>query len=144
LGALAERCQSSGAAALFPLNYNGRSECTPAEPEDELIRRLMNQHQRASDKGFGRAAGPDAIDCAERRFAAVGYQVRRETSDWLLLPEQRELQRQLIEGWAQAAEEIAPEQSAMIHDWLARRLAHIETGRSQVVVGHEDVAAWLP
>jgi hypothetical protein len=144
LSALAERCRSSGAAALFPLNYDGRSQCTPAEPEDELIRHLMNQHQRASDKGFGPAAGPDAIDCAERRFAAVGYQVRRETSDWLLLPEQRELQRQLIEGWAQAAEEIAPEQSAMIHDWLARRLAHVETGRSQVVVGHEDVAAWLP
>ena len=68
--------------------------------EDDAIRDLMNRHQRASDKGFGRAAGPDAVDCAERSFAAAGYQVRREASDWMLLPEQRALQRQLIEGWA--------------------------------------------
>ena len=62
----------------------------------------------------------------------------------MLAPEQRELQRQLIEGWAQAAEEIAPEQTPMIRDWLARRLAHVEAGRSHVIVGHEDLAAWLP
>jgi hypothetical protein len=104
----------------------------------------MNRHQRTNDKGFGSAAGPDAVDCAERWFVAAGYHVRREPSDWRLTPEQGELQRQLIEGWAQAAREIAPQQMGMIHDWLARRLAHVEAGCSQVVVGHEDLAAWLP
>lgn len=143
LRALAARCRTSGAAALFTLNYSGRSRCTPAEAEDDTIRDLMNRHQRTNDKGFGRAAGPDAVDCAERRFAAAGYRVRREASDWILLPEQGELQRRLIEGWAQAAEEIAPEQTSIVRDWLARRLAHVEAGRSHVVVGHEDVAAFL-
>lgn len=142
LRALAGRCRTSGAAALFTLNYNGRSRCTPVEAEDDAIRDLMNRHQRTSDKGFGLAAGPDAVDCAERGFAAVGYQVRRAASDWRLLPEQRELQRQLIEGWAQAAEEISPEQAPMIHAWLGRRLAHVEAGRSHVCVGHDDLAAW--
>jgi len=61
----------------------------------------------------------------------------------MLLPAERALQRQLIEGWAQAAEEMAPEQTSMIHNWLGRRLAHVETGRSRVVVGHDDLAAWL-
>ena len=144
LRALAERCGTSRSAALFALNYNGRSRCTPAEAEDDAIRDLMNRHQRTNDKGFGPAAGPDAVDCAEHRFVAAGYQVRREASDWILRPEQHELQRRLIDGWAQAAEEIAPEQTTMIHDWLARRLAHVETGRSHVVVGHDDLAAWLP
>ena len=144
LRVLAGRCRTSGAAALFTLNYNGRSQCTPAEAEDDAIRDRMNRHQRTNDKGFGRAAGPDAVDCAERWFAAAGYQVRRETSDWNLAPEQGELQRQLIEGWAQAAEEIAPEQTPMIRDWLERRLAHVEAGRSRVIVGHDDLAAWLP
>jgi hypothetical protein len=143
LRALAGRCRTSGAAALFTLNYNGRSRCSPAEAEDDAIRDLMNRHQRTSDKGFGLAAGPDATDCAERWFAAVGYQVRREASDWILAREQTELQRQLIEGWAQAAEEIAPGQAPMIGDWLARRLAHVEAGHSRIVVGHEDLAAWL-
>jgi hypothetical protein len=61
----------------------------------------------------------------------------------MLRPGQDELQRQLMEGWAHAAEEMAPGQASMIHNWLARRLAHVETGRSRVVVGHEDLAAWL-
>ena len=143
LRALAERCRTSRAAALFTLTYNGRSQCIPVEAEDDAIRDLMNRHQRANDKGFGRAEGPDAVDCAERSFAAAGYQVRREASDWMLRPGQDELQRQLMEGWAHAAEEMAPGQASMIHNWLARRLAHVETGRSRVVVGHEDLAAWL-
>jgi len=143
LRALAARCRAGRTAALFTLNYNGRSQCLPVEAEDDAIRDLMNRHQRTNDKGFGRAAGPDAVDCAAASFAAAGYQVRREASDWVLHPEQRELQRQLIEGWAHAGEEIAPEQASMIHNWLARRLAHVEEGRSRVVVGHDDVAAWL-
>ena len=142
LRALAERCLTSRAAAIFTLNYNGRSECIPVEAEDDAIRDLMNRHQRSNDKGFGRAAGPDAVDCAALSFGAAGYEVRREASDWILHPGQRELQRQLIEGWAHAAKEIAPEQTSMIHNWLARRLAHVEEGRSRVVVGHEDLAAW--
>jgi hypothetical protein len=143
LGTLAGRCRASGAAVLFTLNYDGRSRCTPAEAEDDAIRDLMNRHQKSSDKGFGRAAGPDAIGCAERCFTAAGYQVRRERSDWMLTPEQEHLQRQLIEGWAQAAEEIAPEQAPVIRGWLARRLAHVAAGRSHVIVGHEDLGAWL-
>ncbi len=144
LRTLAWHCREAGAAVLFALTYNGRSRCSPEEPEDDAIRELMNRHQRASDKGFGPAAGPEAIECAARSFAAVGYHVRREASDWVLLPDMRELQRQLIEGWAEAALEIAPGQAAMVGSWLTRRLAHVEAGRSRVRVCHEDLAAWLP
>ena len=143
LRALADRCRASGAAALFALTYNGQSSCIPVEPEDDTIRLLMNRHQK-TDKGFGAAAGPDATDDAARCFAAVGYRVRREATDWVLPPDARDLQRRLIEGWAEAAAEIAPERSAMIDGWLARRLAHVDAGRSRLTVGHEDLAAWLP
>jgi hypothetical protein len=143
LRALADRCRDVEATALFALTYNGRSQCVPAEAEDDLIRELMNRHQRGNDKGFGRAAGPDAVDCAERWFTAAGYHVRREPSDWRLAPDQRELQRQLLEGWADAAKEIASDQEPMIVDWLARRLSHVDAGRSHITVGHEDLAAWL-
>ena len=144
LRSVAGLCRAGGAAALFALTYNGRSHCSPAEPEDEAIRELMNRHQKTSDKGFGQAAGPGAVDCAERCFAEAGYHVRREASDWVLPPDARDLQRQLIDGWAEAVIEIAPERSAMIGDWLARRLAHVAANRSRVIVGHEDLAAWLP
>jgi len=143
LRALAAECRAAGATALFALTYNGRSQCSPAEPEDDAIRDLLNRHQRNTDKGFGRAAGPDAVASAARCFADAGYHVRREPSDWILPPDARELQRQLVEGWAEAAIEIAPGQTKTIRGWLRRRLAHLESHRSHIVVGHEDLAAWV-
>ncbi|MFI5179663.1 MAG: class I SAM-dependent methyltransferase, partial [Vicinamibacterales bacterium] len=143
LHALAARCRASGAAALFALTYDGRSRCSPEEPEDETIRALMNRHQLQNDKGFGVAAGPDAVVSAARSFAAAGYHVRRDASDWVLPPEAHAMQRELFDGWARAAVEMAPDDAHVIDDWLARRLAHVDANRSRIVVGHEDVAAWL-
>lgn len=140
LRALAARCRDAGASALFALTYDGRIECTPGEPEDRAIRDLVNRHQR-TDKGFGPALGPDAIGVAERCFVGEGFQVRRERSDWQLSSEMRELQRPLIDGWARAATEIAPVERASIDRWRARRLAHVDEGRSHIVVGHEDLCA---
>jgi hypothetical protein len=144
LHSLAAHCHGVGAAGLFALTYNGESRCSPMEPEDDAVRELMNSHQRSNDKGFGRAAGPDAVDAAERCFSEVGYRVQRASSDWILPPEARELQRQLVDGWAAAAIEIAPVQSPMVRSWQSRRLAHIDAGRSRIIVCHEDLAAWPP
>lgn len=139
---LAERCRASGAVALFALTYTGRSTCTPAEPEDDEICALLNRHQEQIDKGFGPAAGPGAVACTERAFVAAGYRVRREPSDWQIGPDARDLQRLLMQGWADAAVEMAPAESATIADWRARRLAHVEAGRSRIAVSHEDLAAF--
>ena len=143
LRALADACRSQGAAALFALSYDGRSHCTPEEPEDDRVRELFNTHQRRNDKGFGLAAGPDAVERAADAFIAVGYDVRREPSDWILTPDLRTLQTQLIDGWADASAEIAPAEADDIADWHGRRLMHVSEGRSTIVVGHEDMAATL-
>lgn len=141
---LAARCRDAGAVVLFALTYDGRSHCTPEEPEDDEIRELLNRHQRASDKGFGPAAGPEAVEHVSGAFAAVGYRVRREATDWLLTSDKQEFQTALIEGWARAALEIAPDRAGKVASWLSRRLGHVEAGRSVLTVCHEDVAAWLP
>jgi SAM-dependent methyltransferase len=142
LRALAARCAAVGAAALFALTYDGRSSCDPAEPEDDMVRELMNEHQHR-DKGLGGpAAGPDAVGAAEQAFADIGYDLQTDASDWVIEPEAREFQRQLIEGWAHAGLEQQPDAAAAIADWRARRLAHVDAGRSRIVVGHHDVAAW--
>ncbi len=144
LGALAAHCRGAGASALFTITYNGRSSCMPVEPEDDWVRDLMNRHQK-TDKGLGGPAlGPGAVSCAERQFAEAGYCVRREPSDWTLGPEVSALQQMLIDGWAQAAIEMAPDRSTTIARWRERRLAHVDAGRSRIVVGHDDLAAWLP
>jgi hypothetical protein len=138
---LATRCRAARAAALFSITYNGQSSCDPAEPEDDMVRELMNLHQR-TDKGLGGpAAGPEAWAVAERVFEDAGYRVERASSDWLIEPSERAFQRQLIEGWARAACEMAPREASTIADWLRRRQAHVDTGRSRIVVGHADMAA---
>jgi hypothetical protein len=142
--ALATHCRAAGTLALFAITYNGRFTCAPTEDEDDMVRELMNRHQR-TDKGLGGpAAGPDAAIRAEQCFAGVGYRVRREPSDWTLGPAEHDVQRLLIDGWAQAAIETSPERATVIERWHARRLAHLDAGRSRIVVGHDDLAAWPP
>jgi hypothetical protein len=140
LRALADRCAGSGAAVLFALSYDGRIVCTPEDSDDGTVVMLVNQHQR-TDKGFGPAVGPDAANVAARCFDDLGYLVQRAPSDWLLTPASGPLQRQLIDGWAQAAGEMAPQQMRAIDAWRERRLAHIAAGWSAITVGHQDIAA---
>jgi SAM-dependent methyltransferase len=140
--ALAGRCRDAKAAVVFALTYNGEMQCEPVEPEDEVVRELVNIHQQ-TDKGFGPALGPGAAEAAARVFDETGYEVWRAVSDWELGPDSALLQVQLIEGWTEAAEAIDPERAALLRDWKARRLAHVAAGRSHVVVGHEDMAGWL-
>lgn len=142
LTSLILRCHAADAAVLFALSYDGRISCTPAEPDDEDIRQRVNAHQK-TDKGFGPALGPDAAARAAALLSAAGYQVTQERSDWNLGPGDHELQRELIEGWAVAASDLAPERKAPIADWRARRIAHVDAGRSRILVGHVDVAGIL-
>jgi hypothetical protein len=139
---LASRCRDVGATALFTLTYDGRSSCDPIEPEDDMVRALMNVHQK-TDKGLGGPAeGPDAWSVAEQAFRDAGYRVECAPSDWSITPSERTFQRMLIEGWARAAREIAPQKADSIADWLRRRLAHLMAGRSRIVVNHMDLVAW--
>jgi hypothetical protein len=138
---LAERCRAVRASALLTITYDGSSSCDPPEPEDEIVLGLFNQHQ-GTDKGLGGpAAGPGAWATAVRSFTDAGYLVESASSDWVLTPPERAFQRQLIEGWARAAAEIAPVQAALVDDWLRRRLIHVDAGRSRITVGHHDMAA---
>ena len=140
---LALRCRDAAvAAALFTITYNGESECSPADDDDRMILELFNQHQHR-DKGLGGpAAGPDATDVAVREFADAGYRVETERSDWKIGPEDTGLQRKLIDGWAFAATETDPSATRAIDAWRLRRLQHVDAGRSHIVVGHCDLAAW--
>jgi len=144
LRALAERCQQAGAAALFALTYNGLSSFVPAEPEDDLVRDLLNAHQ-LRDKGLGGpATGPAAHASAEAAFSQLGYVVHSAATDWVLDPSQRDFQDLLTDGLADAALEQRPDLAATIKSWRARRQAHVDNGRSHAIVGHHDLAAWPP
>ena len=136
---LANLCSRRARAVLFALNYDGRLEATPHDPDDEWVRDLVNLHQR-SDKGFGPALGPSSGHRCAAAFEQAGYVVRVESSDWHLQDDKRELQRQLIQGWADAAAEIEPPSASRVRLWQQRRLDYVAAGRSALLVGHLDVA----
>ena len=140
LARFVQHCRLAGAAVLVVLNYDGRIECNPRDEDDEFVRRLVNLHQR-TDKGFGAALGPDSGRRAEALLREAGYSVLRARSDWVLHPDQAELQRQLIAGWAGAAIEMSASDAQRLRAWEGRRLAHVNAGDSRLVVGHDDVGA---
>jgi hypothetical protein len=137
------RCREANAAVLFALSYDGRMRCEPMESEDFTIRDLVNRHQR-TDKGFGPALGAEAVRVAEDYLQRLGYRVRREFSDWRISPTMVHLQKEIIAGWAAAALAASPAQESMIAGWRERRLEHVDQGRSRLIIGHTDLAGWLP
>lgn len=130
------------AAFLVALTYDGRMELSPEHPLDTIVRGLVNRHQQ-TDKGFGGPAlGPGATAVMERLFVSCGYEVVTAKSDWVLTIEQRELQRELMTGWAQAALELEPAARTDVEEWLAFRMRQLDLGHSRALVGHEDLAAF--
>ncbi len=143
LDALADALRDANAAGLFALDYDGRRECEPADAFDARAHAAFERHQR-TEKGFGPALGGDAVVRAAQAFAARGYDVYRARSDWLLGPSDAALQRELLQGWAEAAGESEPDARDEVDAWLERRLAHVACGASRLRVGHEDLLVLPP
>jgi hypothetical protein len=139
-----ERLTVECAARRLPfyatLSYDGRIAFTPQDPADAAIVAAINAHQR-TDKGFGPALGPKAAAEAIARFTTVGYFVDRQPADWVLGPQDHEIQNELLAGWAGAAREIGMLQLEYIVGWLTRRRDLVAAGRSSMQVGHIDLFA---
>jgi len=137
---LAARCREAGAALFFLLTYDGAINFVPTDDDDDLVRKLVNQHQ-GGDKGFGPALGPQAPAHMETTLRAQGYRVHRGRSDWRLDPDDAALQEALLTGYAAAALELAPDEERHLHTWLERRHAHLAAGRGHLTIGHADLLA---
>ena len=122
------------------LSYDGHVEMTPADSADKKIIAAVNAHQR-TDKGFGPALGPTAAAAAFERFERVGYSVLQGQSDWGFAPHDREIQLELLSGWAAAARDIDDVPLPDVIGWLKRRRDLVVAGRSSIRVGHTDLFA---
>jgi hypothetical protein len=139
-----DRLAVEAAARRLPvyaaLTYQGRARFDPAEPFDLEILAAVNRHQRG-DKGFGPALGPEAGLRAVKSFERVGYKVLPGASDWVLAPDDGEIQLEVIAGWAAAATELGDLPPAAIAAWLARRRKLVSAGTSRMGIGHVDFFA---
>ena len=102
------------------LSYDGRIEMTSADAADKKIIAAVNTHQR-TDKGFGPALGPAAARAAIERFERVGYSVVQGASDWVFAPQDREIQIEVLSGWAAAARDLGDVPLSDVIGWLTRR-----------------------
>jgi hypothetical protein len=123
------------------LTYDGRSDLSPVDPLDAAILSAFNAHQ-VTDKGFGPALGPAAARATISGFDASGYRVINGNSDWVIGPEDRAMQIELLRGWAGAAIETKTIASTDTADWLARRTRLVNDGLSSMRIGHVDLLAF--
>lgn len=131
-----------GTALYLVLTCDGGLRWRPGDIFDGEVKRLFDAHQR-TDKGFGAALGPTAVAALEARLAPAAGELLVARSDWRLGYGDQTIQKVLLDGYAQAATEIAPGQAAEIADWRDQRARQIEAGRSEHRVGHQDLL-WLP
>lgn len=122
------------------LSFDGTVELAPRDPLDAAIIAAADAHQR-TDKGFGPALGPAAADAAIARFKSLGYSVTHGRSDWVIGPQDPEMQNEILAGWAHAAREIDALTLSDTAAWLTRRRDIVAAGRSSLRVGHVDVFA---
>lgn len=135
-----ERLAAGLAARALPfyaaVSYDGRAGFDPADPFDAAIVAALNAHQR-TDKGFGPALGPDAASAAIARLSALGYAVVHGRSDWVMAPDDADMQLDLLDGFAGAAQ-AAGASRADAMAWHSRRRDLVLTGRSSLRIGHTD------
>jgi hypothetical protein len=124
------------------LTYDGRTTCSPQHEADLDILQTVNQHQ-LSDKGFGAALGPKAAETTIAKLKQAGFTVVSGQSDWQLQPNEGLLQAMLIDGWANASDEMSQLGIETIEDWRDWRMTRAASQNSNIMVGHVDVFASL-
>lgn len=135
---LSIQLRSIGVSLYAALNYDGYCTWSDRHEADAAVVNAFNKHQRGN-KGLGPALGPDSGPALKRIFEAAGYRVLMAPSPWQIGPKEAELQRQFIEGMANAASKTHSLDPRMLEDWRANRLARTHT--STCTVGHWDVLA---
>jgi hypothetical protein len=125
------------------LTYDGLDRGDPPHPLDGPMLKALHVHQHR-DKGFGAAAGPDAIHFLNKAFAARGYRVRTAPSPWVLGDDDAEMLTMLGDGVAAAVAETGLVSAGDIEAW---KRFHMPDGRWRGVrwtVGHADFLAVPP
>ena len=117
------------------LTYDGVEIWRPEHAADAAMLAAFHAHQ-STDKGFGPAAGPNAIACLSQAFRGAEWDVQIGQSAWLLDARDAALIAMLADGSAGAVAETKTVPAADIASWLASRRK-----AAACVIGHEDFFA---
>ncbi|MGE5539373.1 MAG: class I SAM-dependent methyltransferase [Gemmatimonas sp.] len=137
---LAEAAARHEVPVYAVLTYDGEDFGEPPHPFDHAMLKALHVHQ-SRDKGFGPAAGPDAVRVMRQAFASRRFDVRTAPSPWVLDDADSAMLTMLGDGVVRAVRETALMTSDQLREW---RAAHMPDGRWRGVrwtVGHVDLLA---
>ena len=117
------------------LTYNGQEIWHPPEPMDAAVLNAFHAHQQ-TDKGFGVAAGPNAVGVMEALLKARGFAVSSAQSPWKLAEADRNLIEQLAIGSAGAVLETKQVSAEDVSAWKQSRSV-----AQTCEIGHIDLYA---
>lgn len=136
---LVEKLAAQGTAFYAALNYDGRTQWSPAHPLDQAVLHAFNDDQRR-DKGMGPALGPESAVCLQHALQRAGYHVHLADNAWDLGPQQHALVAELIRGIKAAVAVAYGLDTQALDDWEQFRLSHSTKGHC--LIGHLDVLAF--
>lgn len=146
---LVSRCAEQQQALLIALSVTGEwhfidSQGDPVlDDEDHWLLAMFIAHQQR-DKGLGDALGGQAHGALVGALERADYQIEQADTPWQLVAgshDQQPLMMALLEGWAEAATEQAPEAASRIATWLQQRQQAVANGELGIWVGHRDLFA---
>jgi hypothetical protein len=115
------------------LTYDGLDRWLPPHQADEAMQGAFHAHQ-GTDKGFGKAAGPQASNILQQALTRHRYRVIMEPSPWKLGQKQRALMNALSDGFANAVAETRMVPEDVVASWRAARRDAVSCE-----VGHYDL-----
>lgn len=131
---LSEFLDGISVPVYFALTYDGQMSWSPEDSRDAEITAAFNAHQQ-TDKGMGPALGPKASEVTVKILEDAGFEVFTADSPWILSPEHKNLQQELVSGIAQAASDVG---NLNADSWAIHRNS---TSGSECRVGHKDILA---
>ena len=149
IDALVTRIAGQQQALLIALSVTGEwhfidPQGAPVlDDEDRWLQAMFMAHQQR-DKGLGDALGGQAHGALVAALERADYRIEQAETPWQLAAgsqEQQPLMMALLEGWAEAATEQAPEAAARIATWLQQRQQAVANGERGIWVGHRDLFA---
>ena len=116
------------------------------DDEDHWLLAMFIAHQQR-DKGLGDALGGQAQEVLVATLEKADYRIEQDDTPWQLTAgnhDQQPLMMALLEGWAEAATEQAPDAAARIASWLEQRQQAVANGELGIWVGYRDLFAIPP
>lgn len=125
---------------LAAMTVDGLRHWEPELASDLRINEAFQRHQ-LTDKGFGCALGPEAIQTLIQIFNQYEIYCETAKSDWIINSYATDMLRKLIDETVEVVEQTGRANSLGLRAWHSQRHQYVSQGLARMTVGHMDLLA---